>query len=57
MPEEAAYERANTELQAGNMRRGLWAKAYADASGDEQKQKSLYIKYRAEQLMEGCDNS
>ncbi len=57
MPEEAAYERANTELQAGNMRRGLWAKAYADASGDEQKQKSLYIKYRAEQLMEGSVNS
>ena len=27
-----------------------WAKAFADADGDEQKQKALYLKYRAKQL-------
>ena len=31
--------------------KGIWAKAFSDADGDEQKQKALYIKYRAEQLI------
>ena len=50
--EEDAYERAAEELEEGTQNKGIWAKAFSDAKGDEQKQKALYIKYRAEQLIE-----
>tara|TARA_B110000008_G_C16706243_1_gene458862 strand:- start:185 stop:616 length:432 start_codon:yes stop_codon:yes gene_type:complete len=49
--EEDAYERAGEELEELSMNKGIWAKAFADSDGDEHKQKALYIKYRAEQLI------
>ena len=49
--EEDAYERAAEELEHETQNKGIWAKAFSDADGDEQKQKALYIKYRAEQLI------
>jgi len=49
--EEDAYERAAEELEEEMQNKGIWAKAFSDADGDEQKQKALYIKYRAEQLI------
>ena len=49
--EEDAYERAAEELEQETQNKGIWAKAFSDADGDEQKQKALYIKYRAEQLI------
>ena len=49
--EEDAYERAAEELEEETHNKGIWAKAFSDADGDEQKQKALYIKYRAEQLI------
>ena len=49
--EEDAYERAGEELEELSMNKGIWAKAFADSNGDEQKQKALYIKYRSEQLI------
>jgi hypothetical protein len=49
--EEEAYEIAAEEIEKGLVQKGLWAKALADANGDEKKQHALYLRYRAEQLM------
>jgi hypothetical protein len=44
--EEALYEQAMKEVESRATRPGLWAKAFADANGDEIRQKVLYVKYR-----------
>lgn len=49
--EEDAYEYAAREIEEGTHKKGLWAKAFSDADGDENRQAALYIKYRAEQLI------
>lgn len=41
---------AYQEMSAANFEPASWAKAFAHASGDNEKAKSLYIKYRVEQL-------
>jgi hypothetical protein len=46
------YASALAELQSGTTRPGLWAKAFADSEGDENKSKALYIKLRAQQEIE-----
>ena len=50
--EEDAYEFAAKEIEEETYKKGLWAKAFSDADGDEKRQPALYIKYRAEQLIE-----
>jgi len=50
--EEDMYASALAELQSGTTRPGLWAKAFADSEGDENKSKALYIKLRAQQEIE-----
>lgn len=52
-PEVNAFELAADEVDAGKQHKGLWAKAFADAEGDTNKQKALYLRYRADQLMRG----
>ena len=47
-----AYEIAGEEIESGNFQKGLWNKAYVESSGDEIKQKTLYIKYRVKDLLE-----
>jgi len=49
--EEGAYAIAAGEIERDAVQKGLWAKAFADADGDTQKQKALYLKYRASQLL------
>tara|TARA_B100000287_G_C20276391_1_gene640125 strand:+ start:85 stop:576 length:492 start_codon:yes stop_codon:yes gene_type:complete len=49
--EEDAYQIAAEELEEEVQNKGIWAKAFSDANGDEKKQKALYIKYRAQQLI------
>lgn len=48
--EEDAFAVAAQEVEQGNAQKGLWAKAFADADGNEQKQKALYLRYRADQI-------
>lgn len=48
--EEELYEQALTELDSGQLRGGLWAKAQANSSGDEQKVRGLYLKYRVQAM-------
>jgi hypothetical protein len=47
--EEELYAAAMDELERGIPRLGLWAKAFADADGNENKAKALYLKYRVAQ--------
>jgi len=48
--EDAHYEQALQEIEEGNQVKSIWAKALAKSDGVESKSKSLYIKYRVEDL-------
>jgi hypothetical protein len=48
--DEQLYEIAARELEANAPRKGLYAKAFAEAMGDEVKTKALYLKLRVAQL-------
>jgi len=48
--EEKFYEMAGEELVAKQVIRGVWAKAFATAQGDEAKTKAAYIELRVAQL-------
>jgi len=48
--EEQVYGAVADELSAGIRREGLWLKAIAD--GDEVRAKALYIKYRAQAILD-----
>ena len=50
--EEALYKRVLDEVEAGVIRKGIFAKALADCLGDEKKANSLYIKYRVQSLVD-----
>ncbi|MCB1958415.1 MAG: hypothetical protein KDG55_22295 [Rhodocyclaceae bacterium] len=50
MEEKQIFERIARELSAGRMERPVWAKALADAGGDEGRARTLYIRARTEQL-------
>ncbi len=48
--DEVLYERVSHEMADGDIKEGMWTKAYANALGDEGKAKALYIRMRVEQL-------
>jgi hypothetical protein len=48
--DEVLYERVSREMADGDIKEGMWTKAYANAMGDEGKAKALYIRMRVEQL-------
>jgi hypothetical protein len=48
--EEFLYTQVHAEVQAGAIRPGLWAKAEAEAMGDESKTKAIYLRLRVESL-------
>lgn len=48
--DEVLYERVSREMADGDIKEGVWTKAYANAMGDEGKAKALYIRARVEQL-------
>ena len=54
--EEAFYQRVLEEVESGQMRKGIYAKALADSLGDGGKAQSLYIKYRVQSLIEEQEN-
>jgi hypothetical protein len=53
--EESLYNQALTELESGEMRGGLWAKALVNASGDEQKARGLYLRYRVQAMIDEAE--
>ena len=48
--DEVLYERVSREMSDGDIKEGMWTKAYANAMGDEGKAKAMYIRMRVEQL-------
>lgn len=50
--EELLYEKALNEVESGQRRDGLWAKAFASSSGDEQKARALYLTYRVQSMLD-----
>lgn len=48
LDEEAIYAEALAELKAGTARPGLWAKAFAESEGDENKSQALYMRLRVQ---------
>ena len=49
-PDEERWATALAELDGKRHRPGLWAKAYSEAMGDENKARALYLAYRVRQL-------
>ncbi len=50
--DEQLYAQVAEELSEGNVKAGLWTKATADADGNENKIKALYIKYRVQSMQD-----
>lgn len=53
--EEQLYEQVVNELSSGHKRNGLWAKAFVDSGGEDEKAKALYIKYRVQSIKDECE--
>lgn len=50
MPEQAHYDKVSEELRSRQVNDGLWTRAYAEAGGDTNKARAIYIQLRATQL-------
>ena len=50
MNDERLYAEVVQELRLRGPIAGLWAKAYAEANGNESQAKALYLRYRVKQL-------
>ena len=48
--DEQIYAQVLSEIENGQRRDGLWAKALAHSDGSNEKAKSLYIKYRVKSI-------
>ena len=55
LAEEHLYELAAEEIAANNIRPGLWAKAIAEADGDDAKAKARYVKLRVDIMKAEAD--
>ena len=55
MREDAFYDEVARELEANALVPGVWMKALADAQGDMDRARALYIRYRVTQLAEERD--
>jgi septal ring factor EnvC (AmiA/AmiB activator) len=55
LEEELLYKHVLEEMDAGIIRDGLYAKALANSSGDENKARSLYMKYRVRSVQDSLD--
>lgn len=51
MNDEAFYSQVAEEIQAKKMSPGLWTKAFAQAGGDTERTRAVYIKLRVAQLV------
>ena len=50
MPEQAHYDQVSEELRNEQVIDGLWTRAFAEATGDTQRARAIYIQLRAAQL-------
>ena len=49
--DESLYEVVANEIEAGDIQKGLWTKAFAQCNGNEAQTKALYIRMRVEQFI------
>jgi len=50
IPEEDLYAQVYEEVSSDQIQKGIWARAWSEAEGDEQRAKARYLKLRVEQL-------
>jgi uncharacterized membrane protein YhaH (DUF805 family) len=55
IPDEAYFEMASKEIRGGNLREGLWTKAWSEAMGDQTKAQAIYIRLRVESMKEEAE--
>ncbi len=55
--EDILYEQAMNEIENDIKVKALWAKAFANSDGNEEKAKALYIQYRVENLKKNIKNT
>lgn len=48
--EDRAFAQAASELETNQRDLAVWARAYSDAEGDENRAKAFYIRYRAQRI-------
>ena len=48
--EDRAFAQAAAELETDQREPGVWARAYSDAEGDENRAKAFYIRYRVQRI-------
>jgi hypothetical protein len=48
--DEQLHAQVIREIEAGQRRDGIWAKALSDSNGSENETKALYIKYRVQSI-------
>jgi hypothetical protein len=54
MNDDAFYDEVAKELEANKLIPGVWTRAFAEADGNENRAKAIYIKQRVAQLVEIC---
>jgi len=52
LSDEILYEKIAKEVQFGQLREGLWIKAYSASGGDKEKAQALYIELRKQSLID-----
>ena len=55
--DESLWEQASAELNSPNKNEGLWAKCFAEASGDEAKARAQYLSARVSKLKQAGEKS
>ena len=54
--EEKLYELALEEVEAGEIRKGLYAKAVSKADGDKEKAEGIYLKLRVQSMLDDIES-
>src|SRR2546430_11845720 len=57
MDDEIFNEHVAAEIAGGHVKAGLWAKAFAQAGGNETPTKAIYIRLRVDQLLSDARKS
>lgn len=57
MNDNAFYDEVAKEIESNNLIPGVWTRAFAEADGDENRAKAIYIKRRVAQLTESANRA
>ena len=51
MTDQQAYDLVASEIQSGQLKPGIWARSLAESAGNKNLAESLYIEFRAEEII------